>query len=437
MKVVIVGLMVGGNIASAQIENNLLAEGGTNIEDHTNTPEKNHDNSSNTPEEEGKIGRDDRNGLGTGKNEDIIKVDVSERGAIATIENLKSQLKLQYPNINDAPENIKHILNTNSVTLSQEWGMFNPDEVKESAMMLKGSTITVDQNGNITLHNLGKGDTVLSGGGAEKYSGNMFDSDHSGDTENTNSENLPNRDTDAIDRNSDDEDLPDESELHDYDDFGNRIDQDQNGTNNIANNTNTQDDMDTPLPPRGYYNSDDIGTNSAKHPRHHDYLNQRQSSRYEGTRANYRGMSTSNYGGSYSGEYADQNVQYQTVGNVPPTQEQIEILSNQQFQGNVDQIFGKQFLGTPMTDGTKSDEWLYLKDKPIMLDDNGGIKLTTPDGEIGLNKTTDDVYGSGENNGRMNNVLKRLTKLIENSDTKPNGQTLEQYLKQISKTETR
>lgn len=111
---------------------------------------------------------------------EVFNVQVSSEGAIRTVEDLKEKLATQFPNKSIAPANIQHILNTNATELSKEWGLFNPDDAsgKESATMLKGSTVTLDSKGNITLHNLGKGDTILSGEGAKVYGDEMFDSDH-------------------------------------------------------------------------------------------------------------------------------------------------------------------------------------------------------------------------------------------------------------------
>lgn len=111
---------------------------------------------------------------------EVFNVQVSSEGAIRTVEDLKEKLATQFPNKSIAPANIQHILNTNATELSKEWGLFNPDDAsgKESATMLKGSTVTLDSKGNITLHNLGKGDTILSGEGAKVYGDQMFDSDH-------------------------------------------------------------------------------------------------------------------------------------------------------------------------------------------------------------------------------------------------------------------
>jgi hypothetical protein len=136
----------------------------------------------------------DNKGSSTGKAEQVIKTPeasdeiiknvetvVSSEGSLATIDDLKDKLSAQFgDDLSKAPAHIRHIIETDKYTLSKEWGLFNPDDKsgEESAMMLKGSNITMDKNWNITLHDVGKGDTVLSGEGAKIYSGEMFDSDH-------------------------------------------------------------------------------------------------------------------------------------------------------------------------------------------------------------------------------------------------------------------
>lgn len=135
----------------------------------------------------------DNKGSSTGKAEQVTKTpeasdeviknvetEVSSEGSIATVDELKEKLRAQFQDPSKAPAHIRHIIETDKYTLSKEWGLFNPDDPsgKESAMMLKGSNITMDKNWNIILHNVGKGDTVLSGEGAQAYTGEMFNSDH-------------------------------------------------------------------------------------------------------------------------------------------------------------------------------------------------------------------------------------------------------------------
>ncbi len=112
----------------------------------------------------------------------IEPIKVSSEGAGAMIQDLKQALEKEYPDPATRPENIDHIIKTPLWTLAQEWGMFNPENAKESMFVLEGSTISVDENGVVSIHDIGKGDdTIISGENNVKWhEGRMFDSDHSG-----------------------------------------------------------------------------------------------------------------------------------------------------------------------------------------------------------------------------------------------------------------
>lgn len=104
------------------------------------------------------------------------------QGAISTIRELQNNLKLEYGNnLEDAPASVKHILSTDAHDLAKEYGMYNPGEDAESALIKAGSKFTVDQSGNVKFDNtlLEKG-TELKGSGL--YEEKMFDSDHSGES---------------------------------------------------------------------------------------------------------------------------------------------------------------------------------------------------------------------------------------------------------------
>jgi hypothetical protein len=192
MKVVIAGFMIGANYASAYGENHLhdyvkeVYSTGDTVET-TNTESTKTDPNENS----GGTKTEENSEPTTEKVEEVIKTPeasdemiknvetiVSGEGSLATIDELKEKLSAQFQDPSQAPAHIRHIIETDKYTLGKEWGLFNPDDPsgKESAMMLKGSKITMDKNWNITLHNIGKGDTVLSGEGAKVYSGEMFNS---------------------------------------------------------------------------------------------------------------------------------------------------------------------------------------------------------------------------------------------------------------------
>ncbi len=109
-------------------------------------------------------------------------VDVKEEGAVATVKALKEKVALQYKDVENPPENIKYILNNDEKTISEKWGLYDPTDPsgKESAMMLRGSKMFLDENGKVVLNNLGKGETILSGEGEQAYGGRMFDYDKNG-----------------------------------------------------------------------------------------------------------------------------------------------------------------------------------------------------------------------------------------------------------------
>lgn len=194
MKVVIMGLMVGANYASGYAEkglSNYIHSGDStetvNKTEQTSTTEETKKSTEPDAKESTRTA-DEAQKTAEATDEVIKNVEtaVSSEGSIATIDELKDKIRAQFPDPSKAPAHIRHIIETDKYTLSEEWGLFNPDEdggevdieksEEESAMMLKGSKITMDKNWNLTLHNVGKGDTVLSGEGAKVYTGEMFNS---------------------------------------------------------------------------------------------------------------------------------------------------------------------------------------------------------------------------------------------------------------------
>lgn len=403
MKVVIVGLMVGGNIASAKLENNLLnddytQESGNKDADLNKEDKTEQESNSNIQDKENNISQNETQDVNqeTQKIPEEIEikksfvVEVNSRGSIATIEDLKSKLRIQYPNIDEAPENIKHILNTNSVSLSQEWGMFNPNQAEESAFMLKGSNITIDEEGKITLHNFGKGDTVLSGENAQKYNGEMFNSDKVTDNSIQNEGG-----TQEI---VDDEEYPDEKDLKKYDDYGNEIKENVKSedvaSKNTFNNENKlqRNNISTKNEPA----FTPISTNDA-----------------------FTTIPTYDQRGYYPGAQFKNPEIDQGIN-----QETYEFILNQEIKAEVDEIFGKRFLGAPISEGEKTQEWLYLKNASINMENNGDLKLNAVDGEV----TRDTAEG------RIYRVFNRMEKFIKEQKIKPNaGEKVEDYLKRVAK----
>jgi len=119
------------------------------------------------------------------------KVDFSSKGAIQTLVDLKLKLLKEYGDISKAPENIRGFLSGNATEQAKLLGLYDPTNTsgEESAMMFKGSTFRMDETGNLILHDVStdqdmvlmRGDNDGQGGLDEiqKYTGKMFDADHS------------------------------------------------------------------------------------------------------------------------------------------------------------------------------------------------------------------------------------------------------------------
>ncbi|MFZ2072377.1 MAG: hypothetical protein WAV10_01710 [Minisyncoccia bacterium] len=108
------------------------------------------------------------------------KIQISSKGAIQTIEDLKNKIHTDYPDISKAPASVQEFMKTNSTEEAIKLGMYNPNSPAESMNVLKGSTISFDEHGNLSYHDIKTGeDHVLIGeqGDVEKYHGQMLDSD--------------------------------------------------------------------------------------------------------------------------------------------------------------------------------------------------------------------------------------------------------------------
>ncbi len=115
-------------------------------------------------------------------------VEVSSRGFIQTLADLKEKLRHDYGNdFSKAPHSVQEFMKTDNVKLSIELGGFDPNNPNgaESAMLLRGSHLGFDAQGNLKLDDVrAGGDQILihgtpTGETVEKYHGKMFDSDHS------------------------------------------------------------------------------------------------------------------------------------------------------------------------------------------------------------------------------------------------------------------
>ncbi|MBU0612002.1 hypothetical protein KKB58_01050 [Patescibacteria group bacterium] len=116
------------------------------------------------------------------------EVKFSSRGAIQTIEDLKKQIRIDYPDISKAPASIQEFMKTSSTEEAIKLGFYDPNAPAESAMAQSG-TLTFDEQGNLKTHYVDmKGiehdETLIQNENGNikinKYGGEMFDSDKSG-----------------------------------------------------------------------------------------------------------------------------------------------------------------------------------------------------------------------------------------------------------------
>ncbi|MCX6754971.1 MAG: hypothetical protein NT068_00320 [Candidatus Nomurabacteria bacterium] len=119
------------------------------------------------------------------------KVEFSSRGAIATLDDLKGELTKQYHgDFSHVPQSVQDFMHTSSTEEAMKLGMFHPNDPtgNESMMIMRGSTISFDEHGNLSYHDIQKNidHTLIEGdkNAIEQYKGNMFDSDQNSETEN-------------------------------------------------------------------------------------------------------------------------------------------------------------------------------------------------------------------------------------------------------------
>jgi hypothetical protein len=110
-----------------------------------------------------------------------IEVKASSLGAIQTINDLKNQILSENKgSLTNLPKGVQNILTKNSTEIAKELGLFNPDDINESAMVSKGSTVSINEEGEVILRDVKTGkDFILmdKNGNVNKYDGEMFDSD--------------------------------------------------------------------------------------------------------------------------------------------------------------------------------------------------------------------------------------------------------------------
>ena len=113
-----------------------------------------------------------------------VQVELSSRGSIQTIADLKEKISQDYHgDFSKAPTNIQEFMKTDNTQEAIKLGFYDPNSPNESAMGLKGSTLGFDKNGNLISHDIKTGkESILINekGNIEKYNGPMADTDHSG-----------------------------------------------------------------------------------------------------------------------------------------------------------------------------------------------------------------------------------------------------------------
>ncbi len=109
----------------------------------------------------------------------------SSKGAIETIKELQAKINTKYPD--DVPENLQDFAKADPTQMAIKLGLYNPEDTtgSESAMLIKGSTLGFDENGNLSIHDIKTGEDhiLIEEKGSDdvvgKYEGKMFDSDNS------------------------------------------------------------------------------------------------------------------------------------------------------------------------------------------------------------------------------------------------------------------
>ncbi|MFA5934008.1 MAG: hypothetical protein WC795_02185 [Candidatus Paceibacterota bacterium] len=110
------------------------------------------------------------------------EVDVSSKGAIKTFAELKAKLIEEYPDPSTAPADAQEIMNGDPTKLAIKYGFYKPGDADESALLQKGATLGIDENGNLKYNLPGQENNAfeIDEKGGEHFQGKFIDSDHSG-----------------------------------------------------------------------------------------------------------------------------------------------------------------------------------------------------------------------------------------------------------------
>ncbi len=115
-----------------------------------------------------------------------VTVEFSSKGAIQTIIDLREEVNNEYGDISKAPHSVQEFMHGSATEQAIKLGMFDPSNTSgaESAMLLKGSTLDFDENGNLSYHDIKTGEThelihEQENIETKQYEGKMFDSEKS------------------------------------------------------------------------------------------------------------------------------------------------------------------------------------------------------------------------------------------------------------------
>ena len=113
-----------------------------------------------------------------------VKVELSSRGFIADLENMKMKLIEQYGGADKVPAQYEHLMDTTSTKLAEEFGFYDPEKGL-SGMGLKGESLHLDKNGDLVYEKLGGAKETIfdaESGEVKKFAGKMFSPDQEGVT---------------------------------------------------------------------------------------------------------------------------------------------------------------------------------------------------------------------------------------------------------------
>lgn len=110
-------------------------------------------------------------------NSSPVNVELSQRGFIDTLDDLKEKLREQYGTDEHVPKGVKELIDTDSTKLAIKFGFYDPEHHR-SGMGMKGDSLVVDEKGNLLYKNADQSSNVISDaehGEIGRFSGKMHD----------------------------------------------------------------------------------------------------------------------------------------------------------------------------------------------------------------------------------------------------------------------